>query len=228
MAPLSSTPREGKDLTTTSRIRWVSVALPDDNGELPAEEHALVVASQRGERQAFARLVERYWDGLYRWLYHLTRDRHTAEDLVQETLLKAFRGLRGFAAGSNFKAWLFRIAHNSFANYRRANARPRLALPKDVAERGDGPAEQAVSREALQLLAKAVEKLPADFRAAFLLRADENMSFREIAGTLGLTEETARWRVFKARQRLLSMLAPQLGEKSEIRNSKSETNSKSD
>lgn len=226
MTPLSSTPREGTDLGTTCHRRWGSVALPDVNGKLHAEEHGLVLASQRGERQAFAQLVERYWDRLYRWLFHLTRDRHSAEDLVQESFLKAFRGLKQFQAGSNFKAWLFRIAHNSFANHRRANARARQPLPQNVPARGEGPVEQVVSREALQLLAKAVNKLPADFRAAFLLRAEEDLSFREIASVLGLTEETARWRVFKARQKLLSVLAPQLEEKSAIRNSKSQTNSK--
>jgi RNA polymerase sigma-70 factor (ECF subfamily) len=202
------------------------VALSDVNGRLPVEEHALVSASQRGERQAFAQLVERYWDRLYRWLYHLTRDQHTAEDLVQETFLKAFRGLKRFEAGSNFKAWLFRIAHNSFANYRRGAARLRQTLPDDVPEKGEGPLDQVVSREALQLLARAVAKLPADFRSAFLLRADEDLSFREIAGVLGLTEETARWRVFKARQKLLTLLAPQLEQKSEILNTKSEIDAK--
>jgi RNA polymerase sigma-70 factor (ECF subfamily) len=193
------------------------VALPDVNGRLLVEEHALVSASQRGERQAFAQLVERYWDRLYRWLYHLTRDRHTAEDLVQETFLKAFRGLKRFEAGSNFKAWLFRIAHNSFANHRRGAARVKQTLPQDVPHHAEGPLEQVVSREALLLLSRAVEKLPADFRSAFLLRAEENLSFREIAAVLNLTEETARWRVFKARQKLLSMLAPQLEEKSEVK-----------
>src|SRR5260370_29594225 len=87
MTPLSSTQREGTELGSTSRRGRLSVALPNVNGGLLAEEHALVSASQRGERQAFAQLVERYWDRLYRWLYHLTRDRHTAEDLVQETFL---------------------------------------------------------------------------------------------------------------------------------------------
>jgi len=226
MLLLSSTLREGTDLETTCREGWVSVALPDSSGQLPAEEHALVLASQRGERQAFARLVERYWDCLYRWLYHLTHDRHTAEDLVQETFLKAFRGLDGFQAGSNFRAWLFRIAHNSFANHRRAAARSRQPLPSTVACKSEGPVEQAQSREALQLLRRAVARLPSDFRAAFLLRAEEELSFREIAQVLGLTEETARWRVFKARQKLLSTLAPHLEEKSEIRNPKSETNSR--
>jgi RNA polymerase sigma-70 factor (ECF subfamily) len=70
--------------------------------------------------------------------------------------------------------------------------------------------EQALSREALQLLARAVARLPAEFRSAFLLRAEEGMSFREVGQALGITEETARWRVFKARQKLMSVLAPQL------------------
>ena len=99
-------------------------------------------------------------------------------------------------------------------------------LPDDLAAKDEGPVDQAVSREALRLLAEAVAQLPADFRAAFLLRAEEGLSFREIASVLGLTEETARWRVFKARHKLLSVLAPQLEMQSENRNSKSETNSK--
>ena len=69
------------------------VASFDNPQDLSAAEHRLIVAAQQGDRPAFAQLVERYWDRLYRWLYHLTRDRHTAEDLVQESFLKAFAGL---------------------------------------------------------------------------------------------------------------------------------------
>jgi RNA polymerase sigma-70 factor (ECF subfamily) len=210
MTVLASAPRKGTDLSATSQQGLTRVALPETNGKAPAEEHALVRASQRGERQAFAQLVERYWDGLYRWLYHLTGNRHTAEDLVQETFLKAFRGLDHFQTGSNFRAWLFRIAHNSFANQRRAVSRMRQGLPDDVPACQESPVETVLNRESMALLARAVGKLPADFRAAFLLRAEQELSFREIAEILGLTEETARWRVFKARQKLLTMLAPQL------------------
>lgn len=210
MTALFSTPRKGMDLTATAQQRLIRVALPETNGKPLAEEDALVRASQRGDRQAFAKLVERYWDSLYRWLYHLTRNRHTAEDLVQETFLKAFRGLDRFQAGSNFRAWLFRIAHNSFANQRRAAARVRQNLADDIPARQESPADTAQTRESMALLARAVNKLPPDFRAAFLLRVEEDLSFREIADVLDLTEETARWRVFKARQKLLSMLAPQL------------------
>jgi RNA polymerase sigma-70 factor (ECF subfamily) len=173
-----------------------------------ADEHRLIVAAQQGDRPAFAQLVEHYWDRLYRWLYHLTHDQHTAEDLVQESLLKAFAGLKKFQAGTNFAAWLFRIAHNNYANQCRASRRPREVLPEDVADRQRGPLEEAVSAEALQNLARAMQRLPAEFRAALLLRVEEGLSFRQIAEVLDLTEETARWRVFKARQKLLSLLAP--------------------
>jgi len=177
--------------------------------QLPSEEHLLIRGAQQGDRPAFARLVERYWDSLHRWLFHLCHDRHLAEDLTQDAFLKALNGLHTFRAGTNFRAWLFRIAHNTFANQRRS-ARPRQPFPDDLPTGEDGPAEKALSREALQLLGQTIGRLPPDFRGAFLLRVEEGLSFREIGEVLGVTEETARWRVFKARQKLMSVLAPQL------------------
>ncbi len=182
----------------------------EDFGELLTEEHLLIHSAQQGNRQAFAVLVERYWDRLYRWLYHLTHNRHAAEDLVQDTLCKALTGLTGFRTGSNFQAWLFRIAYNNFVNQWRAPDRSRQPFPNQVPARDDGPVEQLLSREALQMLARAVGRLPSDYRAAFLLRVEEELSFHEIAEVLGIKEETARWRVFKARQKLMAVLAPQL------------------
>jgi len=188
--------------------RAIRVAAPTDSHEPLADEHRLIVAAQRGDRPAFARLVEHYWDRLYRWLYHLAHDQHAAEDLVQETFLKAFAGLKKFQAGTNFGAWLFRIAHNNFANQCRASARRREPLPDDLPDSQHGPLDRAISTEALQDVARAINRLPTEFRAALLLRVEEGLSFRQIAEVLDLTEETARWRVFKARQKLLSVLAP--------------------
>jgi RNA polymerase sigma-70 factor (ECF subfamily) len=184
------------------------VASPGESPDPPVEEERLIRAAQKGDRPAFAVLVEHYWDRLYRWLYRMTHDRHTAEDLTQETFLKAFAGLNRFQAGTNFAAWLFRIAHNNFANGRRAKVRQREPLPDDLAAKDGDPVEEAQSREALRDLARAVDRVPAEFRAALLLRVEQGLSFREIAEVLDLTEETARWRVFKARQKLLSLLAP--------------------
>jgi RNA polymerase sigma-70 factor (ECF subfamily) len=186
------------------------LAPPDDIPQVLDEEAGLIRDARQGDRRAFASLVERYWDRLYRWMYHLTHHRQSAEDLCQEAFLKAMTGLTGFRDGSNFRAWLFRIAYNAFINQQRKASRVRDAFPANVAANGEGPAEQAMSREALKMLAKAVGRLPEDFRGAFLLRVEEDLSFRQIAEILDITEETARWRVFKARQKLMDVLAPQL------------------
>jgi RNA polymerase sigma-70 factor, ECF subfamily len=179
---------------------------------LPAgEESDWIAAAQAGDRQAFGRLVERYWDRLYRWLYHLTRDRHKAEDLVQETFLKVLAALDSFRPGSNFRAWLFRIGHNNFVNLKRAERRTGHPLPEDTAGSPvAAPPETAADREAVRVVAKAIAELPIEFRSALMLRADEGLSFREVAAVLRITEETARWRVFKARQKLMKVLAPEL------------------
>jgi RNA polymerase sigma-70 factor (ECF subfamily) len=191
----------------------VRVASSEQSPELSAEDERLLRAAVQGDRPAFAALVERYWERLYRWLYHLCGDRHAAEDLAQEAFLKAFSHLGRLRPGSNFRAWLFRIAHNSFANQCRSRLR-RCPLPDDLADPAGGPVAQVLSREALQGLAGAINRLPTEFRAALLLRVEEGLSFRQIAEVLDLTEETARWRVFKARQKLLSLLAPPTGQES--------------
>ncbi len=179
---------------------------------LPAPAEAeWIEAAQAGDRAAFARLVELYWDRLYRWLYHLTRDRHAAEDLAQETFLKALGAIRSFRPGSNFRAWVFRIGHNNFVNGKRADRRTRVPLPDDApAPDHGGPLAAAADREALAVVARAVADLPADFRGALLLRVEQGLSFREVAKVMGITEETARWRVFKARQKLVKVLPPDL------------------
>ena len=175
-----------------------------------SEESVNIQRAQAGQREAFTLLVNQYWDRLYRWLYHLTHHQHTAEDLAQEAFLKAYARLNTFRVGSNFQAWIFRIAYNAFLNQRRVANRSKQPLPEEVAANEPGPDEHALSRESMQLLARAVSRLPNEFRAALLLRIEEGLSFREIADVLETTEQTARWRVFKARQKLLTVLAPQL------------------
>jgi RNA polymerase sigma-70 factor (ECF subfamily) len=173
------------------------------------EEAEWIRAAQGGDRSAFARLVERYWDRVYRWLYHLTRDRHAAEDLTQETFLRALAAVKSFRPGSNFRAWVFRIGHNNFVNQKRSERRTKHQLPEDAAAPGRNAAERdAENHEVLALVMRAVNDLPTDFRAALLLHVQEGMSYREVAEALGTTEETARWRAFKARQKLMKVLPP--------------------
>jgi RNA polymerase sigma-70 factor (ECF subfamily) len=185
--------------------------VPDLPPGEPDEEAEWIRAAQAGDRSAFAQLVDRYWDRLYRWLYHLTRDRHAAEDLTQETFLRALAAVKTFRPGSNFRAWVFRIGHNNFVNQKRAERRTKQALPEDAAAPGVNTVEtNAETREVLEVVQRAVADLPSDFRAALQLRVDEGLSFREVAQILNITEETARWRVFKARQKLMKVLSPDL------------------
>ena len=190
--------------------------LTPTNAPTPADppvdpEVAWVTAAQAGDRDAFARLVEHYWDRLYRWMYQLTRDRHKAEDLTQETFLKVLAALGSFRTGTNFRAWLFRIGHNNFVNLKRAERKNIQTLSDDPPSRDAGsPDGSAADRESLRLVALAVEDLAPEFRSALLLRVDEQLSFRDVAAVLNITEETARWRVFKARQKLMKAIGPGL------------------
>jgi len=156
--------------------------------------------------------VGAYWDRLFRWLYHLTRDRHRAEDLTQETFMKALAAVGSFRAGSNFRAWLFRIGHNNFVNLKRSERKSPQQPSEDLPTPDDaaGPLATATDREMLEKVAQAIRQLPTDFRMALMLKAEEGMDYREIAAVLGTTAETARWRVFKARQKLVKLLSPDL------------------
>jgi RNA polymerase sigma-70 factor (ECF subfamily) len=180
-----------------------------------AAEHQWVRQAQAGDKQAFAALVDLYWPRIYRWLFNLTRNSHTAEDLTQEVFLKAWAGLPGFQGVVGFRSWLFRIANNRLIDTRRG---PRgIApdrLPESLAISDPGPVATVLSRESQTLLQEACTRLPTKLRAAFLLRTQEELSFEEIGQVLGVGEETVRWRVFKARHLLLDELKPYLDEKS--------------
>lgn len=206
----TSNKRERVGSPATDRKTRVRLAESKPIERTAAEDALLVRRAQDGDREAFAQLVERWWERLYRWLYHLSHDRHAAEDLAQDAFLKAYANLYRFRPEGKFSAWLFRIAYNSFVNRRRKTGRTRFNLPDQMPDPGVGPEEQALSREEMQRLTRAIHRLPHDFRAPFLLRVEEELSFREIARVLGVSEVTARWRVFKARQKLMQVLTSEV------------------
>jgi RNA polymerase sigma-70 factor (ECF subfamily) len=104
----------------------------------------------------------------------MTRDRHTAEDLTQETFLKALGAVQSFRPGSNFRAWIYRIGHNNFVNQKRSERRTKHQLPEDAPAPDVGGVEIATeNREALEVVHQAVADLPDDFRVALLLRVEE-------------------------------------------------------
>ncbi len=199
----------------------------DESHSLPSKGLAgdtqLVLAAQAGDQAAFGALVERHGDALFRWLWHLTRRHDLAEDLTQETLLRAFTRLSQFEAGTNFRGWLFRIGHNAHANWCRSRARRREESLTQGVE-GTSPGGRRTDTRALDptahledddtrghLLAL-LDGMPADYRQALLMRVEGELSFKEIGEIAGVSEETARWRVFKGRRWLEERVRQKVGD----------------
>ena len=177
-------------------------------------EPAIERAARAGDRQAFAALVERHWGPVFRWLMGLTHNSHLAEDLTQEAFLRAWRALASFQEGASFRVWLFSIARHCLIDRQRG---PRGAATVRLSERltaaAPDPADLAEDREGTALFQQACARLPDYLQAAFLLWAQHDLAFAEVAAVLGITEATARWRVFKARLTLMRELGHYLDRK---------------
>jgi RNA polymerase sigma-70 factor (ECF subfamily) len=169
------------------------------------DEQQWVTRAQAGDRDAFAALVERYWVRLQRWLSCLTHHTQAAEDLTQETFVKAWVGLRALRNAGQFAPWLYRIARNALVDWQRRTTFTG-GLPNSLIGPDQEPAVHLVVDENKELFERACARLPPLFRAAFLLWTQEGFNQAQLAEALETTEETARWRVFKARQLLVKEL----------------------
>jgi RNA polymerase sigma-70 factor (ECF subfamily) len=151
---------------------------------------------------------------LYNFAYWLTQDRAAAEDLVQETYMKALKGFSSFQQGTNFRAWIYRILRNTFLTTQ-AGLKAFVSLDgsgEDAPEAGMEP-ENRVTPESLllarteqQVIQDALERLPVNYREIILLCDLEEMSYREIAQTLDIPAGTVMSRLSRARRALRALL----------------------
>jgi len=156
---------------------------------------------------SFADVVDQHWSAVCRLLHHLTGNAHDTEDLAQETFLKAWKSRGKFQEGTNRRAWLLKIASNAFFDLRRGQKRsPAEPLVEEVAARGRSPTEHLETAEQAELLRAAMSELSDVARAVFHLRVTEELSFRETAEAVGVSEEAARWHMGQARRKLLARL----------------------
>jgi len=157
-------------------------------------------------------------NALYSTALRLTANRPDAEDLVQETYLKAFRSSGQFEPGTNLKAWLFTILHNTFLNTRRHAGRESTTADADELERVAAQPEAAASPEQILLrktldadLRAALDSLPDIFREAVWLRDVEEFSYAEIAGILQVPVGTVMSRISRGRRLLYERLTARAG-----------------
>ncbi|HKS21948.1 MAG TPA: sigma-70 family RNA polymerase sigma factor [Thermoanaerobaculia bacterium] len=157
---------------------------------------------------SFEDLAMPLFPSLYGYARWLTGEAHEAEDLVQETYLKALRGFGSFRDGTNFRAWMFRILRNTFLTSR-SGLRAMEPLDDDaaeeIAEEGT-PETHFVNRANGEALRRAIEALPLPFREVLLLSDVENMRYKEIGEALGIPVGTVTSRLMRARRRVRAAL----------------------
>jgi RNA polymerase sigma-70 factor (ECF subfamily) len=158
------------------------------------------------ERQALA-----YLDSLFSLAVYLTRNRTQAQDLVQETYLRAFRFSHRFQRGTNLRAWLFQILRNTFLTFYRLRERePAIAqdgVPDwDTPIFQDAPEETGAALEAHTDLERALAQLPPEFRMVLLLAEVEGMPLDEVARVMDCPVGTVKSRIFRGKERLRELL----------------------
>jgi RNA polymerase sigma-70 factor (ECF subfamily) len=179
------------------------------------------------EPEAVSAEILQYLEPLFATALRLTRNRAEAEDLVQDTMVRALRSADRLTPGTNLKAWLYTILHNAWRNRRRDAARDPIVIDgeraDEVAALPGGPAEldtpeQVLLRESLDAdLQAALDALPETFRQAVWLRDVEEFSYAEIAAMLGVPIGTVMSRISRGRRQLFAGLGQVRGQGSEVR-----------
>jgi len=180
------------------------------------KDSSLVELCLQGDRSAYASLVERYRKQIYSITYSMTHNHADADDLSQDTFIRAYENLRKFKLGTNFRSWLCRIATNLCIDHlRHRNRFPEDGLD-DQAElpsgRGSNPHNNLESSELMDNIMVAVDSLPANQKTVVVLREMQGMGLKEIAKTLNCSESTIRWRLHYARKKLREKLQVYLEE----------------
>jgi len=177
---------------------------------------AAVSQARGGDSEAFRLLVERHSRAILRVAYRMTGNEHDADDVVQETFLRAYRQLGGFESRANFGTWLHRIAINCSLDLLRVRTRhdrhyggdPEEADMNGFASDGPAPDRLLLSAEVQQQVARAMERLSGNERTAFVLRHFEGMPVEEIGKTLGIQVNATKHTIFRAVRKLRDSLEP--------------------
>lgn len=195
-------------------------AVAQDSGSEPSEPAVeqrdiaaeLAERARAGDMQAWSRLYQDHFDGLYRHLRYLTGDAQTSEELVQETFVKALECIGSYDGRSRFSTWLHGIGLNVVRHHWRsqqstAKAHAKLSVLTELREQGNAtPDKHVLARQRVQVLYHALDQLPVHLREAFVLRELEQLGPEEAATQLGITTNNLAVRTSRARARIRKLL----------------------
>ncbi len=188
----------------------------DPTAELRAEVDGFVDAARNGDRAAFDELVRRTYVDTYTLAMRLTANEEDARDVVQESYLRAWKGIKRFRGDAQFSTWMYRITANAAATLVQKRRRRRVESLENVEEPIDlsleaRPDVAAESTIGLEDLARAVETLPPKLRSIVVLKDVYGLSHEAIAEELGISVAAAKVRLHRGRKRLRDVLFEQGG-----------------
>jgi RNA polymerase sigma-70 factor, ECF subfamily len=183
----------------------------DPTAALRAEVDRLVDAARSGDRAAFDELVRRTYVDTYTLAMRLTANEEDARDVVQESYLRAWKGIKGFRGDAQFSTWMYRITANAAATLVQKRRRRRTESLEHVEEPIDSsieaqPEAAAESSVGLEELARAVAALPPKLRSIVVLKDVYGMSHEAISEDLGISVAAAKVRLHRGRKRLRDVL----------------------
>jgi RNA polymerase sigma factor (sigma-70 family) len=181
----------------------------------------LIERALTGDQKSYSEIVSRYHEQIYHFIYRMVKDTAQAEDLAQETFIKAFRALATFNSDYAFSTWLYKIAANNCIDFFRKKKLKTFSLDtpiqvkdgevhRDFADRDQTPEHELMSQERTNQIQFAIDSLPEKYKEAILLRHHKDKSYEEIADELSIPLGTVKVRIFRAREMLKSKLKDQL------------------
>ena len=182
----------------------------------------LVRRVQQGDKSAFDLLVIKYQHKIVHLVNRYVKDPSEAQDVAQDTFIKAYKALGEFRGESAFYTWLYRIAINTAKNYLLSRSRRHSDYEVDMQDAEqienapqlkdiETPENHLMNDQIVQVIKAAIEKLPEEMRIAIMLREFEGMSYEEIAEAMDCPIGTVRSRIFRAREAIDEKLNPLLG-----------------
>lgn len=180
----------------------------------------LIKRALNGEEKAYTDIVARFREQIFHFIFRMVKDRAQAEDLTQETFIKAFRALASFNSNYAFSTWLYKIAANNCIDYFRKKKLATTSidtpikakngeLKRDFPNHEQGPESELISKEQTSQIHQAIESLPPKYKQAIVLRHRQDKSYEEIAEELAIPLGTVKVRIFRAREMLKARMKDQ-------------------